>query len=181
MNMIKHVVLGLCLSASACLAPLASAATWVQINDPAMAGFLVGSKTVTYGTVAADSVWVYDGDNVVQSPAAIKNLIVSQFGLSSSAAASLTLVDKGGLNGNKPSSASIDKSFDYLAIHYNKGELLFHWDTLVAANTVFSLNNLTGADYRAYSSVSAVPEPATYGMLLMGLGLLGFMARRRRS
>lgn len=30
-------------------------------------------------------------------------------------------------------------------------------------------------------SVSAVPEPATYGMLLGGLGLVGLLARRRRA
>jgi len=30
-------------------------------------------------------------------------------------------------------------------------------------------------------SVSAVPEPETYAMLLAGLGLLGFMARRRKE
>ncbi|MDP1573390.1 MAG: FxDxF family PEP-CTERM protein [Coxiellaceae bacterium] len=29
--------------------------------------------------------------------------------------------------------------------------------------------------------VSAVPEPETYAMLLAGLGLLGFMARRRKE
>lgn len=29
--------------------------------------------------------------------------------------------------------------------------------------------------------VSAVPEPETYGMLVAGLGLLGFMARRRKA
>lgn len=31
------------------------------------------------------------------------------------------------------------------------------------------------------SLVSAVPEPSTWGMLLGGLGLLGFMARRRKA
>lgn len=31
------------------------------------------------------------------------------------------------------------------------------------------------------SSVAAVPEPETYAMLLAGLGLVGFMARRRKA
>ena len=30
-------------------------------------------------------------------------------------------------------------------------------------------------------SVAAVPEPETYAMLLAGLGLIGFSARRRQS
>ena len=32
-----------------------------------------------------------------------------------------------------------------------------------------------------YTSMTAIPEPATYAMLLTGLGLLGFMARRRKE
>lgn len=33
----------------------------------------------------------------------------------------------------------------------------------------------------SYNTVSPVPEPQTYAMLLVGLGLIGFMARRRNN
>lgn len=39
----------------------------------------------------------------------------------------------------------------------------------------------SGASYAGNFSVSAVPEPETYAMLLAGLGLIGFSARRRKS
>jgi hypothetical protein len=30
-------------------------------------------------------------------------------------------------------------------------------------------------------SINAVPEPETYAMMLAGLGVMGFIARRRKS
>ena len=38
-----------------------------------------------------------------------------------------------------------------------------------------------GSDLTISPAVSAVPEPASYGMMLGGLGLIGFVARRRKS
>ncbi|MRV74210.1 PEP-CTERM sorting domain-containing protein [Duganella sp. FT92W] len=40
---------------------------------------------------------------------------------------------------------------------------------------------LTGAKYSGEVTVTAVPEPATYGMLLGGMGVLAFLARRRKD
>ncbi|MES3024952.1 MAG: FxDxF family PEP-CTERM protein [Pseudomonadota bacterium] len=39
----------------------------------------------------------------------------------------------------------------------------------------------TGGSFGGAMMLAPVPEPATYGMLLGGLGLLGFMARRRKG
>ncbi|MDP3135036.1 MAG: PEP-CTERM sorting domain-containing protein, partial [Burkholderiaceae bacterium] len=42
----------------------------------------------------------------------------------------------------------------------------------------FTLSN-TGV--LTYTAVAAVPEAETYGMMLAGLGLVGFMVRRRKA
>lgn len=48
-----------------------------------------------------------------------------------------------------------------------------------------SVGPVSAPTYGSYldkvSLVSAVPEPQTYAMLLLGVGLLGFMARRKRQ
>lgn len=48
-------------------------------------------------------------------------------------------------------------------------------------NSYIHVQGITGGYSAKYTPLSAVPEPATYVMLLAGLGLVGFIASRRKS
>ncbi|TFW31412.1 PEP-CTERM sorting domain-containing protein [Duganella callida] len=68
------------------------------------------------------------------------------------------------------------------------GHDFFPLSSLVAGNYGFNLTGATSLANKAGSyggnltlEVSPVPEPATYGMLLGGLGLVGAMARRKKA
>lgn len=80
-----------------------------------------------------------------------------------------------------------DDGFPHTAIHF--------WnlsaDVISSINTLGSLTiaidrdqslDFYGFDYLKLSNVTApIPEPETYAMMLAGLGLLGFVARRRKQ
>ncbi|UTY59935.1 PEP-CTERM sorting domain-containing protein [Massilia sp. erpn] len=164
--------------------PLAQAAKWVEISAPKTSGFTVGSGKVSYGPIAAASVWVFDGENInPQNAENIESLVEGLFKLPATGKGSLQLVGEKNLANSKSGSFKVGASFNYLAVHYGRGELVFHWDKPLAADSLFTFSGLPrgSSNYRAFSSISAVPEPATYGMLLGGLGLMALIARRRKQ
>ena len=164
----------------------AQAATWVDVGPAS--GFIIDGSAVSYTPSPALMVKYYDGNLTPQSPSAIEGYINGVFASSLGAAVSYcdsatsgcTAGTTAGLAGGVNSYTSA-AAYDYLAIHFGQGELVFHWIAPVAAGATFTVAGLPKdlSNYRAY--VAAVPEPETYAMLLAGLGMLGWLARRRGS
>ena len=88
----------------------------------------------------------------------------SQFGLGSGALQSASACDSACSDTFVSSTA-----FDYLAVHFGQGELLFRWLSPVTDFTISGLPRGI-SNYRAYDNVTATPLPS--GALLFVTGLL---------
>lgn len=147
--------------------------------------------SVSYSPLAS-VILSYDDNPTPQDPTSIKQLFVTEFTAFNLPAPTLTFVSScdnptsactgatgGTTTGTYSNTFSSLSAFNYLAVHFGQGELLFKFAT---AQTSFSIGGLPRglSNYRAYTDISAVPEPESYAMLLAGLGLLGFAARKRK-
>ncbi|HQU90037.1 MAG TPA: FxDxF family PEP-CTERM protein [Denitromonas sp.] len=78
---------------------------------------------------------------------------------------------------------SFDTGVDSIVSAFGTGEQVSGSFQLAAGNYFFQVGGntmgTTGGVYSWAASVSPVPEPEQYSMLLAGLGLLGLIARRR--
>jgi PEP-CTERM motif len=110
-------------------------------------------------------------DNVFITPSSTTPYFASYGGISFVTTNAIYNISSYGVNGLNMSIAdSLTDPVGYGT--YNRG-LNF---SIVSDNGL----NYTVATYADFN-VAAVPEPETYGMMLLGLGLIGFIARRRKT
>lgn len=173
------------------LAGTTQAAVWTDVGPDS--GFMIGTDTIVYSPSPAFEVKYYDDNLTPQSPEAIEADLEALFGISlnpavsacdnptSDCTAGTTGSTGTGVYSNAYTSAA---DYDILAIHFGKGELVFRWAAPVLAGSTFEIGGLPKglSNYRAFLSnpIVPVPEPETYAMLLMGLGLVGFAVHSRK-
>ncbi|HQN64514.1 MAG TPA: VPLPA-CTERM sorting domain-containing protein [Methylophilus sp.] len=161
----------------------AHAATWTQLS-PTTSPVNVAGTDMYYAPSPAAEIWYYNDNINPQSPANIELEVEDVFGTSvdfvgacdnegcTSGSVAEGFESKAGVFGS-------EVGFNYLAIHFGKGELFFRWNDLI---NEFAFEGLPKdlSNFRAYTdNPSQVPVPAA--AWLLGSALLGFVGYRRRS
>ena len=159
----------------------------------ALASIQAHASTTDLGTL---STGVPKSFNATSMPAGPFSDVFS-FGISSPGSFGISVINfpVTGLFNSVFTSASLISNPD--GVLFNSDDSLLSVGTL-AANTISFLSGPVGAGsyylnvngigngslgglYNGSISVAAVPEPETYAMLLAGMGVMGFIARRRNK
>lgn len=149
----------------------------------------LGASPTGGNVVGAD--WNYFAGPITQS---VSGLVVGQqYALSFSYGAAQQ-VGFEGVNASNYWAVTLGDTTQQTASLYNASKGFTGWQettmtfTATSATELLSFMAKGGPDgappfmlLDSVAMVSAVPEPATWGMLIGGLGLMGFIARRRRA
>ncbi len=168
---LKHIVAALALCAST-LPTFAAPSQYVLDLSPD------NQVNMTLGTVGtfsglSDVLITFDYFTAIGIP----------FSLGTVGGASLSLVPGGPSSGLTATGAST--SSNLFGINGSLVTYSATFQNVLAGNYGIQLTGTDGGQFIAVtnvtSSVTAVPEPESYAMLLAGLGALGFMGRRRKA
>ena len=195
-NTLKLFILGGLLT----VAMASNASTWTPISptsSPFAISYTQGNKVkvanIAYTPSPATSIWYYDDNITPQNPTNIGSVTEAQFGLTPGSLSFVSACDRptsgctgatgGTTTGTYSNTFTSQFAYNYLAVHFGQGELLFHWASNLLPGTVFEIGGLPRglSNYRAYTdNPSEVPLPAAawlFGSALMGF--MGFSSRRK--
>jgi hypothetical protein len=114
-----------------------------------------------------------------QNAATVQSGVASMFGIPTS---SLTFIALGSGGNAGAGTFTPGSPFNFVAIHQDSGEIVLDFATAQSSITFGpSTPMLSDMNFFSATSISAVPEPSTWAMLLLGFIGLAFAFRRKRQ
>ena len=148
--------------------PYAAAANGNYLVDSAVevADVVDGHGTIDFGS---DGFVISFTDSSSFSSAAFNGFVISDISSTLNPFSSFSLVSNTSVVGTP-------------TLSFDSDHLYINWEGLsfTSGNLVFSVTSFADNDNIVIDTISAVPEPETYAMLLAGLGLVGYTVRRRK-
>jgi hypothetical protein len=177
-----------------------AAATTVVIPDPAPDAFLLlgqGNVSVTFsGVTFTQSALLGDADLITvsqafsgypavlssqQAPSGVENILITLPSSTQTFSLDYGTVDGHDVsfqlsNGASFTQASVGGTgYSALELFQTTQATPFDSVLVTSPDLILNVNNIT------YTAIGAVPEPATWAMAIVGLGMLGMAARRRKA